>query len=444
MTGSASTGSANERSVEHSAIARNAAQDPTGWALKDPSTTYTWSELWAALAPATNALAALDLGPQGRVAIMARNSTGTALAYLAALHAGLSVIPVSFHLTPREVAYILGDGKAGAMLVDTHSEAVAREACESVGVPLLYSWEDTPSRADDEPSSWDVLVAKGAAGSIDLDLRPRPNLLYTSGTTGFPKGVERPPTVPPTVGDLLDELVPLAGEGPFLAVGPLYHTGPMRSIRRLAGGRPLYVLPKFDAEEVLATIESEHITGTLMVPAHFARLLELPAPVRARYDVSSLRVVDHTGAACPADVKRAMINWFGPVLVEKYGGTESGTLTTISSTDWLAHPGSVGRANPPFEALAVDDDGVELPRGVDGRLYFRDTTGKGITFFGAPEKTADAHLAPNVFTVGDSGHVDEDGFVYITGRHSDMVVSGGVNLYPAEAENVLREHPGVA
>ncbi len=424
-----------------SPIALMAASDPDGLALADPTRSFTWSELAHQLAKATNALADLDLGHQSRVGIMARNSTTTALAYLAALHAGLSVIPISFHLTTREVVYILQDGQAGGLLADEHTEEVARAAGEEVSLKQVYAWDSTDS--SDSSSTWAELLSEASEGPPDLGRVPRPNLLYTSGTTGFPKGVERPPTLPPTVRDLLDELVPAAGKGPFLVVGPLYHTGPMRSIRRLAGGRPLFILPQFNAEQVLATIDAEAITGTLMVPAHFAKLLELPAQTRAAYDVSSLQMVDHTGAACPPEIKRAMIDWWGPILVEKYGGTESGTLCAITSAEWLTHPGSVGRAVAPFEALAVDEDGTELPRGIDGRLYFRDTTGGGITFFGAPEKTAEAHLAPNVFTVGDSGHVDADGYVYITGRHSDMVVSGGVNLYPAESENVLRTHPGV-
>jgi acyl-CoA synthetase (AMP-forming)/AMP-acid ligase II len=421
-------------------ISERATDDPDGRALATPAHRLTWAELAAATEAAARALAALDLGPHRRVAIMAQNSVETALAYLAALHAGLSAVPVSFHLTAREVAYILGDSGAGAVLCDAHARAAATEAAEHAGVKNVFSWDD--DRGDG--SSWAQLLASGAdAPGIDYDTAPRPNLLYTSGTTGFPKGVERPPTMPPSVAAYLDAQRERPDAGTFLAVGPLYHTGPMRAVRRLAGGRSLFVLPSFDAERVLATIQSERITGTLMVPTHFARLLALPGEVRKRYDVSSMRVLEHTGAACPVPVKQAMIDWFGPVLVEKYGGTETGTVTSIDSHEWLAHPGSVGRAVPPFETVVVDDANEPVPAGTEGRLYFRDTTGKGITFHGDPEKTAAAHIAPNVFTVGDLGMVDADGYVYITGRHSDMVVSGGVNLYPAESEHVLMQHPQV-
>ncbi len=423
-------------------LGRRAARTPHDRALATPGQALSWSDLAFQVDGAARGLASREeLGPHRRVAIMATNSVDTALAHLAALHAGLSVVPISFHLTAREVAYLLDDSSAGVLLCDGTTAAVAAEAAKLSGDVLVLGWTE-----DRDPgSSWARLVAAGAsAAALDLEATPLPNLLYTSGTTGFPKGVERPPVLPDTVLAYLEQQVEADDAGTFLAVGPLYHTGPMRAVRRLAGGRPLFVLPSFDAEGVLRTIESEHITGTLMVPTHFARLLALPTGTRAAYDVSSMRTLDHTGAACPVPVKQAMIDWFGPVLVEKYGGTETGTMTSIDSADWLTHPGSVGRAVPPFEAVVVDDDDVEVPTGVEGRLYFRDTTGKGITFYGDPEKTAAAHIAPNVFTVGDIGKVDEEGFVYITGRHSDMVVSGGVNLYPAEPERVLLQHPAVA
>ena len=203
-------------------------------------------------------------------------------------------------------------------------------------------------------------------------------------------------------------------------------------------------LRRFDPETVLATIERHRVTSVLMVPTHFQRLLTLPVEVRAKYDVSSLASVPHTGAACPRDVKQAMINWFGPVLLEAYGGTESGTTNMITSSEWLRKPGSVGKTLPPFELLVIDEDGEELPPGGVGQLYFRDTTGRGIIYHNDPEKTAAAHLRPGVFTLGEIGYADDEGYVFITDRVSDMIVSGGVNIYPAEAEKVLVRHPDVA
>lgn len=156
-----------------------------------------------------------------------------------------------------------------------------------------------------------------------------------------------------------------------------------------------------------------------------------------------MELVAHTGAKCPDEVKRAMIDWWGPVFLEAYGASEVGTTCSITSEDWLAHPGSVGRADPPFEAIIVGDDDGPVPPHTEGRLYFRDTTGRGVVYHNDPAKSAAAHLEPGVFTLGEIGYMDEDGFVYITDRFSDMVVSGGVNLYPAEAEHVLIDHPAV-
>ena len=204
------------------------------------------------------------------------------------------------------------------------------------------------------------------------------------------------------------------------------------------------ILGRFDAETTLAAIERHRIESAVMVPTHFVRLLALPAAVRNRYDASSMRLVAHTGAKCPDDAKRTMIDWWGPIFVDAYGATEVGTTCSITSEDWLTHPGSVGRPVPPFEALVVDDDNRGVPPNTEGRLYFRDTTGRGVVYHNDPEKSRAAHLEPGVFTLGEIGYIDDDGFVYITDRFSDMVVSGGVNLYPAEAENVLIEHPGVA
>jgi len=214
-------------------------------------------------------------------------------------------------------------------------------------------------------------------------------------------------------------------------------------VRAMLGGCPLVTMDSFDPERVLQTIAHEKIAATVMVPTHFQRLLALPEDIRQRYDVSSMQRLAHTGAACPPQVKRAMIEWFGPVLVEAYGGTEAGTTNMITSEEWLRKPGSVGRAIAPFEILIVDEDGTPLAAHQSGQVYFRDTTGRGIIYRNDAAKTAQAHLAPGVFTLGEVGYVDEDGYLFITDRVSDMIVSGGVNIYPAEIEQVLLQHPEI-
>jgi acyl-coenzyme A synthetase/AMP-(fatty) acid ligase len=203
----------------------------------------------------------------------------------------------------------------------------------------------------------------------------------------------------------------------------------------------MVILAKFDAEQTLEAIATYKTETSVMVPTHFVRLLALPQDVKAKYDVSSIKLVAHTGASCPVDIKRSMIDWWGLIFTDAYGATEVGTTCQISSADWLENPGSVGRPVPPFSVIVLDDDGNEVPANTEGRLFFKDSTGRGVIYPNDAEKTKAANIAPGVFTLGEIGYVNEGGFVYITDRFSDMVVSGGVNIYPAEAEQVLVQHP---
>ncbi len=427
------------------AAAEKAKTTPDDMALADEQGVITWAQLDSILNRATNALLALDLKTDQRIGVFGHNSAETVLAYLAGLHAGISSIPINFHLTAEEVAYILTDAGAGVLFVGPETAEVGVEAAALAGVPLVVGWRTRQAGV----TPWTDFIASGPDVEPPTAQPPRPYLHYTSGTTGRPKGAVTPPTMFPAADTVagffqaLRDQVAVAAPGPGLAVGPLYHTGPLGSTRQLGGGKPLVTLRRFDPETVLATIQRHRISSVLMVPTHFQRLLALPAEVRAKYDVSSLMAVPHTGAACPQDVKRAMIEWFGPVLMEAYGGTESGTTNMISSEEWLLKPGSVGKTLPPFELVVVGETGEELPQGGVGQLYFRDITGRGIIYHNDAEKTAAAHLRPGVFTLGEVGYVDEDGYVFITDRVSDMIVSGGVNIYPAEAEQALIRHPDV-
>jgi len=203
----------------------------------------------------------------------------------------------------------------------------------------------------------------------------------------------------------------------------------------------MVILAKFDAEQTLEAIATYKTETSVMVPTHFVRLLALPETVKAKYDVSSMKLVAHTGASCPVDIKRSMIDWWGLIFTDAYGATEVGTTCQISSADWLENPGSVGRPVPPFSVIVLDDDGNEVPANTEGRLFFKDSTGRGVIYPNDAEKTKAANISPGVFTLGEIGYVNDGGFVYITDRFSDMVVSGGVNIYPAEAEQVLVQHP---
>ena len=425
-------------------LLERAAADPDGVAIgSDVHGSASWSETADAVLRLAAALRSTDLGPSRRVLVIARNRPSTVLAHAAATLGEASSVPVSYHLTTAEIDYIAAESRARLALVDRSTEAATREAVAGSDVAVVRL-------PDDGLVGPELGAFVGERGPLALDPSQRviPNLLFTSGTTGRPKAVQLPPKTIGASGDLAGFLEHASAHrltklGTHLVVGPLYHNGPLTAVRLLLCGVPLVLHEHFDADATLAAIAALRIESSIMVPTHFVRLLALPPEVRDRYDVSSLQQVAHTGGACAVDVKQAILDWWGPVLSESYGGTESGTVCSIGSTDWLAHPGSVGRAVPPFEALVVDDDGTEAPPNTEGRLYFRDTTGRGIVYEGDARKTADAHIAPGVFTLGEVGYIDDDGFVYITDRFSDMVVSGGVNIYPAETEQVLIRHPDV-
>lgn len=421
-----------------------AGSDPDGWAIQsDGYGESTWAQFTDATLRLAAKIQAVDLGPSRRVMVVARNRPSTVLAHVAALLGEASSVPVNSHLTSGELAYIGGESAARLVFVDSTTAAAVHEALADTGVTIV----DLPESGVAGAALSEFV---GGIDPIELDPGQRviPSLLFTSGTTGRPKAVQLPPKTigtTPTLAGFIEHAMAYkyAKLGTHMVVGPLYHNGPLTSVRLILGGVPIVVHYNFDAEKMLAAIEQHRVETSIMVPTHFVRCLNLPDDVRDRYDISSLRSVSHTGGACPIDVKRAMIKWWGPVLSESYGGTESGTVCTITSPEWLEHPGSVGRSQPPFEALIVDQLGKPLPTNTEGRLYFRDATGRGIVYEGDPDKTADAHLEPGVFTLGEIGKIDDDGYVYITDRFSDMVVSGGVNIYPAEAEQVLVKHADV-
>jgi acyl-CoA synthetase (AMP-forming)/AMP-acid ligase II len=400
----------------------------TNFVLADEARSLSDEQVGDLVGRAVTALDRLGLpGSGGRLAVMGENHAGTMIAHLAALAAGVSSVPVARYLGSDEVAYILRDSGAAALLSGAETATAAGKAAAEAGVTHL--------RFEGWLAPTPTAVPRGRP--------PQTLLVYTSGTTGRPKGTEMRwlRSLPATVGEHLDAVASSSPfpPGPHLVVGPLHHTGPLSALRHVLAGRPVVILGRFDPEAVLSAIEEHGVASSVMVPTHFARLLALPPNVRDRYDVTSLRRVIHTGAACPVEVKRAMIEWWGPVLSEAYGGSESGTVCAIDAEDWLAHPGSVGRPVAGFEALVLGPDGRPVPPGQEGALWFRDLSGRGVRYHGLPVDGPD----PGLFTLGEIGRIDAGGFVYITDRESDMVVSGGVNLYPAEAEAVLARHPGL-
>jgi len=419
---------------------------PSAIALTDPDKSLTWEQVDEILNRAANLLLDIDLGPKRRVAVFAENASETALAHLGALFGGCSSVPVNFHLTAEEATYILKDSESQILFVDNITADRGILAAREAGVKLVIGWNCEDYK---QITNWSEWLETGSPETSPDKVTPLPNLLYTSGTTGLPKGTELPPTMFAGGSTMTEHIVGLsqsgfANFGTHLVVGPMYHTGPLSGMRLLTLGIPSVILGRFDAESTLAAIEKHKTESAVMVPTHFVRMLALPDETKKKYDVSSMKFAAHTGAKCPVDVMRSMIDWWGPIFRDAYGASEVGTVCAITSEEWLEHPGSVGKAIPPFKAFTLDDELNELPANSEGRLFFRDSTGRGIIYPNDAEKTASANPEPGLFTLGEIGYIDEDGYVFITDRFSDMVVSGGVNLYPAEAEQILIDHPSIA
>ena len=423
-----------------------AEHDPEGTALVDATASLSWAQVAAQLDAVAGELLEVAGGADDRVAVVGDNRGPTLVAHAAGLLAGVGTVALSRQLTAREMADQLRDAQAVAVVTGAAALPAALEAAGQAGVAtvVVHGTDDLPAGA----RAWRDWTGGGRSLPAGPDRPARPPLVYTSGTTGRARGtpVRWAPTTVTSARAYAEALSARSGfpPGPHLVVGPLQHNGPLTSVRHLLSGQPVVVLDRFDAERVLALVAQHRVTSTVMVPTHFSRLLALPAEVRRRYDVSSLQSVAHTGSACPADVKRAMIDWWGPVLVESYGGSEIGSVCRITSEEWLRHPGSVGRVLPPFEVVVLDEAGRALAPGEVGVLGFRTPPGHEVSYHGDADKTRQAYVAPGVATLGDVGYVTADGFVHVTDRVSDMVLSGGVNLYPAESERALLEHPGVA
>lgn len=435
-------------------IAEIAATQPEGIALVDAMSTRTWEQTALELHRVASAMLAGAPDPQQRWGILGDNASPTLLAHAAGLMAGVGTVAVSRQLTLPELRDQIEDAQMVGLIAGPGGAATAVAALEAglVNTVVLHSGATDSSEYSGSMNSglvsWEVWLSTAPTDMEFLERPAAPTMVYTSGTTGRARGTSTRWVLAKVENhqQYLNKLRERAQfpEGAHIVVGPLQHNGPLTAVRHLLLGRPVVVVGKFDAEAVLTLIDTYRVSSSVMVPTHFQRLLAVDPVVRESFDVSCMQLIAHTGSACPPDVKREMISWFGPILLESYGGSETGTLCRITSPEWLEHPGSVGRTVEPFAVIVVDEAGNELEIGETGILAFQAPDGFGPSYHQDPEKTAKAYVRPGAFTLGDMGHVDENGFIFITDRLSDMVVSGGVNLYPSESENALLEHSGVA
>jgi long-chain acyl-CoA synthetase len=363
-------------------------------------------------------------------------------------YAGLYYTAMSSRLTTEEMAYIVGDCGARAFVTSAYKADQAAELLDRMpGVELRLMVDGTIDGYD----RYEDAIAAHDPTPLDEERVEGQDMLYSSGTTGQPKGVKVAMLDAP-LGEGADGVTTLgallfgADESTvYLSPAPLYHAAPMRfcrAVHRLGG--TVIVMEHFDPEQYLALVEQHRVSFSQVVPTMFIRMLKLPPEVRARYDLSSLRAVVHAAAPCPAEVKAQIIEWFGPVVHEYYAGTEGNGFVYCNSEDWLAHRGTVGRSIIGTIHI-VGDDGEEAPTGESGTVYFEGEAASTFEYHNDPEKTAGSRdpKGRGWSTLGDVGYLDEDGFLYLTDRKAYMIITGGVNVYPQEAENVLAMHPKV-
>ncbi len=413
-----------------------AATTPNRPAIISPSGNLTFAELERGANRLAHALTHRGLQPGDAVAIMAGNGPEFAETVFACRRAGFRLTTVNWHLTAAEAAYIVDDCEAKALITTDALADVATGAIDAA--PEC----DVGLMVGDERPGFESYAAACAAETDTPVTAPTlgTTMLYTSGTTGRPKGVfrENRPTAVANVGGYREE-----GGDVHLCTGPLYHAAPLAFSLSIpiAYGATVVLMDHWDAAEALDLIEAHRVTHSHMVPTMFHRLLALDDDRRARADVSSLRYVLHGAAPCPVRVKQRLIDWFGPIVWEYYAATE-GVGSFVDSETWLAHPGTVGRPLSDGQVIVGDDDGKPLEVGEVGLVYLRSPGADRFAYYKDDDKTASAYRG-DYFTLGDVGYFDVEGYLYLTDRTSNLIISGGVNIYPAEVDAVLLEHAAV-
>jgi len=433
----------DDASVRRLDLRLHATRTPSHPAIVCGDERLSYAELEALANRIANVFRGLGLQRGAHVASLLGNRPEALAVAWGAYRCGLYLTPLATTLAPAELAYLVGDCDARAVIADAALEALAAPlAADSAGgIHRLSFGGSIAGFTPIEP-----LIAAAAATPHEAECAGA-LMVYTSGTTGAPKGVHRPLPPPDFAGTpaFAADLHTLFGLGDpgvrYLSTAPLYHAAPLRfALAVTAGGGTVHVMDRFDARAALDLLQQHAITHSQWVPTMFQRLLALPPEQRRTFSAPHHRVAVHGAAPCPADTKRAMIDWWGPILLEYYSGSEGVGLTLIDSTEALAHPGSVGRARKGVVHI-LDAAGHELPAGETGVVHFSGV--KPFAYYKAPEKTA-AKTSPQGWqTFGDMGHLDADGWLYLTDRQDDMIISGGVNVYPQEIEAAMREVPGV-
>lgn len=409
--------------------------------------TVSYSELEADSNRIAHLLQSKGVSPGDGIVLLMENHPWFFKVIWAAQRSGLYYTPVSTRFQSAEVSYIVNNGDAKVLFTSSKCLPLVKEVLEALSaIEIVFVVDEV-----DQLPAEKIVPLQSQLDSMSSDPIAKEyegaEMFYSSGTTGRPKGVRMPLALAPlgTVTDIYKKRVELHKvhqQAIYLSPAPLYHSAPVRyNMMMMRNGATSIIMDKFDAEWALQLIEKYRVTHSQWVPTMFVRMLKLPEAIRTRYDLSSTEIALHAAAPCPDSVKESMLQWWGPVITEYYSGTEANGATNINPDEWMTHRGSVGR---PIvgEVHILDDDGNRLPPGERGMVYF--SGGMDFQYYKDPEKTAEAKLGNGFSTLGDIGYVDEEGYLYLTDRKAYTIISGGVNIYPQEIEDLIISHPSVA
>lgn len=416
-------------------------------ALVDERGSTTWGDLDTRVNRLIHVLREAGMTAGDTMAVFAGNCREYYEIMTAAAHSGIVFVPVNWHFTTEELQYVVDDAQCKLLFAEGQFKDVALPVTHADGQVL----KRIGIRTDAEDFvDFESFIAAGSNAEPEEQVMGGP-MFYTSGTTGRPKGVRSSTfgeVVPIEVMELMSGgisgMLSIPADGRTYICGPVYHSAQWAfSFLPLMAGSQVVMRHRFDAAESLQVIDEHKITNVHLVPTQFARLLKVDETQKANFKGDSLQVVWHGAAPCPPEVKRRMIEWWGPVVNEYYGSTEGSIVTVATAQEWMQRPGTVGKPSAMVEIKVVGEDGQEVPVGESGEIYVKNLMGNDFEYHNEPEKTAAVHLEPGVFTFGDIGYFDADGYLYLSDRKIDMIISGGVNIYPAEIEGVLATHPQV-